>query len=53
MRLKNNKESGNNQLPAEVFKSNLTLSADILHPLLCKIWDKGIISTSWCGVKVT
>ena len=48
MSLKNNKASGNNQLPAEVFKSDPALSADILHPLFCMIWDNDIIPTTWC-----
>ena len=47
MSIKNNKASGNNQLPAEVFKSDPSLSADIIHSQLCKIWDNDIIPTTW------
>lgn len=36
--LKNNKAPGNDNLPAEIFKADLILAADILYPLFCKIW---------------
>lgn len=40
-------KSNNDQLPAEIFKSNPTLAADILHPLFNKIWNENIILTTW------
>ena len=48
MNLKNNKASGNDQLPAGVFKSDPALSTDIQHPLFCKILDNDIIPTTCC-----
>lgn len=45
--LKNNKASGNDQLPAEIFQADPNLAADILHPLFTKIWNKNTIPTTW------
>lgn len=45
--LKNNKASGNNNLPAEIFKADPTLAAGILYPLFRKIWKNNNISTTW------
>ena len=45
--LKNNKAPGNDQLPAELFKADPSLAADILHPLFTKIWNNNTIPTTW------
>lgn len=45
--LKNNKTPGNDNLPAEIFKPDLILAADILYPLFCKIWKNNMIPTTW------
>ena len=50
-RLKNNKAPGNVQLPAEVFKTDPALTADILlHvPLFQTIWQSNTIPRTWTG----
>lgn len=45
--LKNNKAPRNDNLPAEIFKADLILAADILCPLFCKIWRNSMIPTTW------
>ena len=45
--LENNKAPGNDQLPAELFKADPNLVADILHSLFTKIWNSNTIPTTW------
>lgn len=45
--LKNNKAPRNDNLPAEIFKADPTLAADILYPLFYKIWKNSMIPTTW------
>lgn len=45
--LKNNKAPRDDQLPAELFKGDPNLAADILHLLFTKIWHNNTIPTKW------
>lgn len=38
--LKLNKASGADNIPAEIFKADLVMFSDILHPLLMDIWER-------------
>lgn len=46
-RLRNNKAPKNDNLPAEIFKADLILAADILYRLFCKTWRNSMIPTTW------
>ncbi|KAL5010020.1 hypothetical protein ScPMuIL_012325 [Solemya velum] len=45
--LKNNKAPGKDQLSAELFKTDPSLTADILLPIFHKIWQNNTIPRTW------
>jgi len=46
-RLKNNKASGNDGLPAELFKAGGEELIKCMHELLCKIWSQESMPSDW------
>ena len=45
--LMNNKAPGNDQLTAELFKTDPITATEILHPFFQKIWENNTIPTTW------
>jgi len=46
-KLKNNKASGPDDIPAEFLKADITTSAKVMEPLIRKIWTKEIFPDDW------
>ena len=47
--LRNNKAAGPDNIPAEVLKADISISVNMLHGLLIKIWDQeqGLLSADF------
>ena len=46
-KLKNNKAEDENEMCAEMWKWDITTTANILHPLFTKIWEEEKVPESW------
>lgn len=51
--LKNNKAAGPDNIPAEVLKSDPDLTAEILEPLITKIWTSETFPSDWKDGHIT
>ena len=45
--LKNNKDSGPDNIPAEVLKADPNLTAEALHPLVNEVWNQENYPADW------
>ena len=45
--IKNGKSAGIDNIPPEILKADIDVTADILHPLIKQIWEKEYLPSDW------